>query len=391
MRVHTAIGVVFVIGLAAAACQQGGTPPAPTQTEAAASPAAPVEKGGIDETGPYEVVPNWPQPLHGTTPGSWSWGRTAAIYAESPDRVYVFQSGELPILDRPIGDGGAPVRPAASMNNGPEGPTQGKGRWEHILMVFDREGKLIESWEQHNHLFVRPHAIKMNPYDPERHVWLIEDGAHSVYKFTHDGKKLVMQLGEFKVPGSDQRHFNRPTDIAFFPNGDFVISDGYVNTRVIKFDKDGKFLLEWGKPGKTNPGEFNTVHGIVIDNEQRVYVSDRGNARIQVFDANGKHLDTWPNFRFPLSIGMSMDQHLWVNDGLAQRFLKFNLNGQLLSYWGTFGGQPGQLWGTHGFSTDSEGNLYTAEVWGGRAQKFRPRQGADPVRMVGAMASAPRS
>jgi sugar lactone lactonase YvrE len=339
------------------------------------------EKGGNDETGPYEVVPNWPQPLHGTAPGSWGWGRTASVWAESADRVFVFQDGELPILERPIGDGGVPVRPAASAAD------RGEKRMEHILLIVDREGKLLDAWEQHNHLFVRPHSVKINPYDPERHVWLIDDGAHSVYKFTNDGKQLVMRLGEFKVPANDEKHFGRPTSIAFFPNGDFVISDGYVNTRVIKFNKDGKYLTSWGMKGEagseTRPGYMNTVHGIAVDKQGRVYVSDRSNRRIQVFDANGRHLDTWANIRFPLSIAMSADQHLWVNDGLAQKFLKFDLSGRLLYSWGTFGGEPGQMWGVHGFSVDNEGNLYTAEVWGGRAQKFRPKRFADRSKLIG--------
>ena len=339
------------------------------------------EKGGNDETGPYEVVPNWPQPLHGTAPGSWGWGRTAAVWAESADRVFVFQNGELPILERPIGTGGVPVRPAASASD------RGENRMEHILLIFDREGQLIDSWEQHNHLFVRPHAVKISQYDPERHVWLVDDGAHTIYKFTNDGKQLVMRLGEFKVPGNDETHFARPTSIAFFPNGDFVVSDGYVNSRVVKFDKDGTYLTSWGMKGEsgkeTRPGYMNTVHGIAVDNQERVYVSDRSNRRIQVFDANGRHLDTWPNIRFPLSIAMAADQHLWVNDGLAQKFLKFDLNGRLLNSWGTFGGEPGQMWGVHAFSVDNEGNVYTAEVWGGRAQKFRPKPGADGARLIG--------
>ena len=113
---------------------------------------------------------------------------------------------------------------------------------------------------------MRPHRVLINPYDPEKHVWLIDDGAHSIYKFTNDGKKLVMTLGEFKVPGNDEKHFARPTDVAWLPDGTFFVSDGYVNTRVVKFDKNGKFLLTWGQkgnePNETRPGYMNTVHAI---------------------------------------------------------------------------------------------------------------------------------
>ena len=339
------------------------------------------------ETGPYEVALNWPKPLQDT---DYTWGRTASVLAVSADRVFVFQSGELPTLERPIAAGGVPIRPAASENLDIDGctcpvsvrETGLKGRWERVLMIFDRNGDLVDSWERHNHLFVRPHTVKTDPNDPEGHIWIVEQGAHSIYKFTSDGD-LVMTLGEFRVAGDndDPARFNRPTDMAFLSNGDFVVSDGYGNTRVIKFDRDGSYLTHWGTRG-TGPGQFNTVHGIAVDDNDRVYVSDRGNNRIQVFDANGGHLDTWPGIRFPLSIKMSADQYLWVNDGLAQKFLKFDLSGNLLYSWGTFGGEPGQMWGVHGFSVDDEGNLYTASVWGGRAQKFQPRPGVNPALLI---------
>lgn len=328
------------------------------------------EKGGEDETGPYEVVANWPQPIHND---GWTWGSTAGVWAETPNRIFVFQRGELPVLEGSgSGGGGLPARAA----------TSGKPRWEHVLMVFDANGKLIESWEQHNNLFVRPHRVLISPYDAERHVWLVDDGAHQVFKFTHDGKKLLMTLGEKEKPGNDKAHFARPTDIAWLPNGDFYVTDGYVNTRVVKFSKDGKYLMEWGKPGK-GPGELNTVHGIAIDAKRRIYISDRSNSRIQIFDENGKYLEEWRNIRSPYFIYMSRDQHLWVSDGVTQKFVKYDLNGKLLASWGTFGTWPGALWGPHQFSVDSEGNLYVAEVFAGRAQKFRPKRGADPAKLVG--------
>ena len=92
------------------------------------------------------------------------------------------------------------------------------------------------------------------------------------------------------------------------------MSDGYRNTRVVKFSKDGKYLMEWGKPGD-GPGEFNLPHGIAIDAQGRVYVVDRSNSRIQVFDLNGKYLDQWPGLRLPLYISVSKDQHVWVSSG----------------------------------------------------------------------------
>jgi DNA-binding beta-propeller fold protein YncE len=239
----------------------------------------------------------------------------------------------------------------------------------------------VESWEQHNRLFVRPHRVVINPYDAEKHVWLIDDGGHQVFKFTHDGEKLVMVLGEKEKPASDATHFNRPTDIAFLPNGDFYVTDGYGNTRVVKFSKDGKFLLEWGTPG-TGPGQFNLVHGIVIDRQNRIYVSDRNNSRIQIFDLNGKYLDEWQNIRSPFYLYLSRDNFLWVADGVTNKFVKYDLTGKMLYSWGTFGAFPGGLWGPHQFSVDSDGNLYVAETFNGRVQKFRPKPGADPSKLI---------
>ena len=342
------------------------------------------QKGGENETGPYDLVPNWPQNACGD---GFQIGSVGGVWAESVDRVFVYARGCLPVL--PPATGIVPTRNASSYSLAAEDPKMWP-RWDHVLMIFDRNGKLVESWEQHNKLFVRPHRVVFNPYDPERNVWLVDDGAHSVYKFTRDGKKLLMTLGEFRVPGNDQTHFARPTDIAWLPNGDFFVSDGYTNTRVVKFNKDGKYLLEWGKPGK-GPSEFNTVHGIAIDNQRRVYVCDRANSRVQIFDENGKYLDEWDNIRYPYYIYMSKDQHLWVGDGYTNKILKYDLNGKMLFSWGTFGQFPGGIWGPHQFSVDEENNFYIADVHIGRIQKFRPKPGANPAELVGQRFEVPAS
>ena len=130
---------------------------------------------------------------------------------------------------------------------------------------------MVQWWPQHDKLFEAPcgrgpHKIKMSPYDPEKHVWVFDDQLHVIHKFTYDGK-LVMTLGTKGQRGRDAgKLFDRPTDIAWLPDGTFFISDGYGGTRVAKFDKDGKFLMDWGAPPKDpkNPGpnEWNTVHSI---------------------------------------------------------------------------------------------------------------------------------
>jgi len=344
------------------------------------------EKGGGDVTGPYELVPNWPQNPCGL---GYQVGSAGGIFAESPNRVYIFQRGCLPELkDGTWGepDSLIPSRNASGWDLSQKDPKR-HPRWDNVLLIVDRDGKKIDSWEQYNHMFVRPHKVLINPYDPERHVWLVDDGSQQLWKITNDGKKIVMTLGEFKVQGNDEKHFARPTDIAWLPDGTFFVSDGYVNTRVVKFDKDGKFLLTWGQkgnePNETRPGYMNTVHSIAIDKQRRVYVADRANSRIQIFDENGKFLDVWPGVPRPYYIYMSDDQHLSISDGRTSKFTKFDLNGKLLSSWGTFGAMPGGFWGVHQFSVDSEGNLYTADVHVGRPQKFRPKPGVNPALLVG--------
>jgi NHL repeat len=342
---------------------------------------APKEKGGGDVTGPYELVAGWPQNWCGS---GYQIGSTAGVWAESPDRVMIFARGCPPALKEP-GDV-VPERNASGFDMSQK-DTARHPRWDHILNVVDRNGKLIESWDQHNSLFVRPHRIIVNPYDPDRHVWLVDDGAHALYKFTRDGKTLVQTIGTPKVSGNDETHFARPTDIAFLPDGTFFVSDGYVNTRVVKFDKNGKFLTTWGQKGnpptETRPSYMNTVHAIAIDKQRRLYVSDRANHRVQVFDENGKFLDVWPNVPLPYSFLMTDDQFLWSASGQTQKFTKYDLNGQLLASWGTFGAFPGGFWGVHQFHVDSERNLYTADVHVGRPQKFRPKVGANPAQLIG--------
>ncbi len=344
------------------------------------------EKGGDDATGPYDLVPNWPQNFCGA---GFQPGSTAGIWAQSPDRVIVFTRGCLPVLEGRRGGGGpgalVPERNTSGYDMSQKDPAR-HPRWDHVITFIDRNGKMIESWEQHNKLFVRPHRVLVNPYDPQKHIWFVDDGAHAIYKFTPDGK-LVQTIGTPMQSGNDETHFARPTDIAWLPDGTFFVSDGYVNTRVVKFDKNGKFVKTWGEKGnngtETRPNYMNTVHAISIDKNRRIYISDRSNSRIQVFDENGKFLEAWPNVRRPYSFLLTEDQHLWVADGITQKFTKFDLNGKLLYSWGTFGAFPGGFWGVHQFSTDSEGNLYTADVHIGRAQKFRPRKGANPAHLIG--------
>lgn len=388
-------------------------------------------KGGEDISGPYEVVKNWP--AQKTFDNNLDWNRPSSIFAETPDHIFVVQSGVIPVAWRQFkGDelrgaqeatfslGQPMIRPAylavhcgtpLRFGNDPskwhcEKDANGKtidsivhqdtfervegAKWEHTILVLNRDGKVIEDWSQWNHLLGHPHHIMISPYDPEKHVWVVDAGSQQIYKFTHDGKKLLMTLGTNRQrsperTGDKSPKFGDPTGIAFLPNGDFYVSDGYYNARVVKFDKNGKYLMEFGKFGK-GPGELDTVHALAIAND-RIYIADRANSRVSVFDLNGKFIEHWPDIQFPLFLAASKDGFIWVSDGKNNKMLKYTLDGHLVDSWGTFGTMPGAQWGTHYFNTDSEGNFYTAEVFSGRIQKFTPRQDVDQKRLIGPLAS----
>jgi peptidylamidoglycolate lyase len=168
--------------------------------------------------------------------------------------------------------------------------------------------------------------------------------------------------------------------MAWLPDGTFFVADGYENTRVVKLDASGSYLMAWGEkgtpPNETRPGYMNNVHGIAVDpRTRRVFVNDRANNRAQVFDENGKFLDQWSFGGPPSDIHLFLIDgagFLWAADRGTNKILKYALDGTLLYSWGTWGTFAGGMWGVHGMSVDSEGNFYTAEVDTGRVQKFRP-------------------
>ncbi len=344
------------------------------------------DKGGSDLSGPYDVVAGW-SPQSVQTPG-YIRGSQAGVFAETPDRVFLVQRGELKLPDK-LPEGFANFWGSLNMGQA----NNQRPLMHNAITIVDRNGKVVEAWTQWDRLFETgsghperpgrqhgPHSAAISPFDPEHHVWIIDDKGQQIFKFTNDGKKLVMTVGVAQVPGNDQTHLGGSTDIAWLPDESFVVSDGYDNSRVVKFDKNGKYLTSWEGP---LPPRMNVPHSIATDKNGRVYVADRGNNRIFVHDANGKHLDTWPNIIGPAHIMMTADQHLIVGTLNTNKMYKFDLNGKMITSWGTAGQLPGATDGIHGFHTDSEGNLYIAETFGGRTQKFVPRAGADKARLIG--------
>lgn len=251
------------------------------------------------------------------------------------------------------------------------------------IQVYDAGGRFIRAWGQG--LIGSAHYIK---FGPKGNVWLADVGNHVVMQFTPGGK-LLKTLGTRGKSGCDERHLNKPTDMAITPAGEVFVSDGYGNNRVVHFDKDGKFVKAWGKRG-TGPGEFDLPHAIVVDSKGTLYVADRNNGRVQVFDQTGKFLAQWQDVLVPWGLWLSAKDEIWACGSSPvprpkkgyrgvppkdQVVMKFNRSGKLLARWTIPKGQdgkeqPGEVNWLHAVALDSKGNLYVGDIQGRRAQKF---------------------
>ncbi len=249
-----------------------------------------------------------------------------AVATDSKDRVYVAHRGPKPIL------------------------------------VFDRDGTFLRSWGD-DHLKTA-HGLRI---DPEGNVWLTDVGNHLVMKFDPEGK-LLLSLGRKGRAGDKPDQFDRPTDVAVTPNGEFYVSDGYGNSRVLKFDRTGKLLRQWGTKGR-GEGEFDLPHAICLDAKGRVYVGDRENNRVQVFDAEGKYIEQWKESGAPYGLFLFGDR-LFVADGIANWIRVLAPDGKSLGRWGEKGTLAGQFQMPHMLCVDSHGDVYVAEVTNKRIQKF---------------------
>jgi DNA-binding beta-propeller fold protein YncE len=261
-----------------------------------------------------------------TMPAGWVFGRVSAVSGDSQGNVYVLHRGEE----------------------------------ADPVLAFDESGKFLRSWGRG--MFGRRHGIRV---DPDDNVWVLDYGDHQVFKFTPEGK-LLMTLGEKGVPAEDETHFNRPADMAFTPDGDFYVADGYGNSRIAKFSKDGKFLFAWGKRGK-GPGEFHIAHSVALGPDGTVYVADRSNNRIQVFDPNGKFLKQWTHHGATQGISFDRQGRMWI---LAARNHVENetlggLSGRIMH----IDAKSGEILGSiespgHGLHAAANGHIYAASMSG---------------------------
>jgi DNA-binding beta-propeller fold protein YncE len=281
----------------------------------------------------YELVDGWAKPK------GWSFIDVCGLSIDSQDRVYILS------------------------------------RSAHPVAVFDREGNFLTSWGEE--FFTRAHGSYSGP---DGSVYCTDDGNHTVSKFTPEGKLLqvlgskdqpsdtgyVPQSGGLSESLATIRHggppFNRPTGIALSPSGEIYVSDGYGNARVHKFTPDGTLLFSWGEPGNA-PGQFKLPHSIWVDKRERVWVADRENNRIQIFDARGEFLSQWTDLDHPTDIFIDDEETVYVSE-LSRRVSIFTIDSKLLARWSSQGQvkETDLFIAPHTIAVDSKGDLYVGEV-----------------------------
>ena len=280
----------------------------------------------------YQVIEGWAK-----LPEGWEFKDVGAVAVDSKDNVYVFNRGE------------------------------------HPMIVFDRDGNFLRSWGEGG--FPRAHGIHIH----EDILYLTDDGGHFVRKCTLEGK-VLLELG---VPGKPSAYmsgkpFHRCTHTALSPKGEIYVSDGYGNSKIHKYSPDGKLLLSWGEPG-TDQGQFNVPHNIATDAEGWVYVADRENHRVQVFNGKGKYETQWVNMHRPCGLfccggkkptfligelGPSMPVNR-QHPNIGPRLTFVNAEGKTIARLGGEAGpglEPGKFVAPHGLAVDSRGDIYVGEV-----------------------------
>lgn len=324
-----------------------------------------------DLPNPFEPGMHW-----GELPDGRYWGSTAGIATGPDDTIWV--------IDR-CGVRGAGGTLCLDSDLDP-------------ILQFDTEGRLLSSFGRG--AIVSPHKITV---DAEGSVWVADNGhapgrGHQVLKFNRQGE-LVMTLGTAGVPGSGPNQFDAPTEVAVAPNGDIYVADGHSggggatgNARIVQFDRSGRFIREWGKKGM-GPGEFDEVHSLELDSRGRVFVADRQNNRIQIFDAQGTFIDQWFQFGRPSGIHIDANDVIYVADS-ESRDARTNNGRPLMDRRYNPGARRGIRIGSartgavtafipdpcpypypgissmaEGVTTDAAGNVYGAE-WLGTVRKY---------------------
>ena len=321
---------------------------------------------------PYRLVDEWPRLPMRMNGGQW--GETIGVDRDADGNIWVLHR---------------------CFNNQPPGAATCVGRDnDPPILKFDPAGRLLASWGEG--VFAAPHGFHI---DPDGNIWATDyNGSdtvlgmpaggrgHQVFKFSPAGE-LLMTLGRAGVRGNGQDTFDRPTDVAVAANGDIFVTDGHgPNNRVVKFAADGRFLTTWGRPGD-GPGEFNQPHTITLDSRGRVFVGDRSNSRVQIFEPDGTFVAAWTQFGRPSGMFVDEDDVLYVTDSTSnarnnpgfQRgiYIGSARDGTVTAYIpdpDLDQQEERGISGASGITADRQGNVYAADVGPQRIRKYLHNQ-----------------
>jgi WD40 repeat protein len=334
---------------------------------------------------PYSVVSGWLKPFQAD---GFAFGGNSAIWAETSDRIIINQRGETH-LPYPIPDDYPGFAGALGINVLTE---PNRRIWQNCLFEVDGDGNLITVWEHLDYLCEGadgpgPERIRVNPYDPERKLWVVNQTHHEIHVLSNDGSQLIATHGERGVPGNDATHYGSPQDVTFMPDGRILVADGLLNHRVIIYDSDMNYLGEFGSQGD-GPGQFNTIHSLAVGPEGRVFVTDRsGTNGVNLFRATDDpgvfvfERSIGAPLRLPLDIIVNEDD-FWITDLGPLRFINFDFEGNLKYTWLVPRDLPDGFIEVHTFSVDDDGNLYGGDNQYGRTQKLIPKPNADPELLI---------
>jgi hypothetical protein len=339
---------------------------------------------GLIGESPYNVVTGWQEPF---ARAGFAFGGHSGVVADSPDRIIITQRGETALHESIPNDfGGYPG--LLGINAAVDTDLR---TWQNCLFTVNGNGETQEIWSQWDYLCAGsdgpgPHRVRVNPYDPERKIWWVNETFSQIHVFSNDGSKLVASYGEKGVSGDDESHFGRPQDVAFLPDGRILIADGLDNHRVIIMDKEMNYLGEFGEFG-TGPGQFNTIHAIGIGPDNRVLVLDRAGRRVNLFRTtnNPSIIEFERSIGTTLSIPLDIvvnENDFWITDLRPLRFLNFDFEGNLKYTWMVSPELPDGFLEVHSFSVDSEGNLYASDNQYGRTQKLVPKENISPEFLI---------
>ena len=368
----------------------------------------PGEKGGQDMFGAYEIVPNWPKPIT-ELPGhdKWTWGAGQSVFAESPNRVFILQRGELPNIAAAEDDQAAaarpehrvPDRPAAVARCDVDQPARARskrgrqgrrrfrrrqGRRRLPLGALHRRRRRATATSSRTGRSGTRCCGGRTRSTSARTIRRSTSGSSTTTgtRFSssrNDGKQLLQTIGEPNVHAADDKHFYRPTFIAWLPDGTFFVADGYANTRVVKFDKNGKYLMAWGEKGERHGAEAGDAPGLLqqrprhrrrsadaagVRQRSAATTASRCSTRTASSSASGASAR---RRRTSTCSSSTADRYLWAADRGTSKMLKYDLDGNFQYSWGTWGDFPGGIWGVHGLSVDQEGQLLR------RRSRQRPR------------------